>query len=155
MLQDWSFSCHYNAHNTFHFQIHPCCQSICVSPLSIPLPSNWKVIGQVQVAADKACLADVTRKHEHNGSNWTDSRPFYRHRWTPIEGKEIIQYNGWGKRFPFRKWPLAWMHFKSVQVDVHSFCLIFMQYRQYHVVCSTVHIYMQLYIIPYSEHSLF
>lgn len=37
---------------------------------------NWNVIGQVQVAADKACLADVIRKYVHIGSNWTDYGAF-------------------------------------------------------------------------------
>lgn len=78
---------------------------------------NWKVIGQVRVAADEACLADVTRKHEHNGSNWTDWGPFHDHRWSPIEEKEITQHNGWGKRFPFHQCLLAWMKTKSEQVE--------------------------------------
>lgn len=51
-----------NACNAFHFQTHPAGRSICVSSRQSPCPQNWKVIGQVRVAAHKALLGKCNQE---------------------------------------------------------------------------------------------
>ena len=125
MLWCWSLSYNTTMHITcFRFRsiqtVHP---SVLLSIYFSAL--NWKVIGQVRVAADKACLADVTRKHEHNGSNWTDWWCFHNHRWSPVEERKLYTIIDEEKDFRFtnslldedQKWT-------SGMLKIWSFCTV-------------------------------
>lgn len=90
-----------------------------IYPSALKLESNWK--------GPSGSWQDLLgRCDQETWAQWVQLNrigAFHRHRWSSVEKKEMIQCNGCGKRFPFHKWLLAWMQYKSVQVKSPTFCL--------------------------------